>query len=77
MGDYVARITNSTAEECRSCQAIDSSESIFHFLCECPALGASRQKFLKYFFFDNLEELASVDLDGLLRFIKSTKWFYD
>ena len=75
IGNFQSRISQNISDECRSCAAIDSIENISHLLCECPALCRRRQRYLGQFFFEELQELSSVNLQHLLGFIKSTRWF--
>lgn len=75
IGSFLSKFVPNTSDECRSCKAIDSTETIFHFLCECPSLRRRRQWHMGQFFFDDLEELCSINLENLLGFIKSTGWF--
>lgn len=77
IGRYCARISGNpnTAAVCRSCNAIDSEESIFHLLCECPCLRTKRNTHMGQMFFDNLSELSSINLNLLCNFIRTTGWF--
>lgn len=78
IGRYCARISGNpnTAVVCRSCNSIDSEESIFHLLCECPCLRTKRNTHLGQMFFDNLSELSFINLNLMSDFIKSTGWFH-
>lgn len=73
-GKHLSKISKTSLETCRSCDAIDSFESIDHLLCECPELRHKRLKTLGQFYFNDLDELQDVDLNQILKFVKSVGW---
>ena len=60
---------------CRSCKEQSSEESVEHFLCNCPSLGHLRTKTLGEYFIDDLNQIGSASLSGLLHFINHSGWF--
>lgn len=75
IGIHAIRLGLPGNEECRSCGAIDSTESIEHLFCECDTFWHKRFMHLNKYFLDGLHELTLFTPGQLLGFIKSTNWF--
>ena len=75
IGEYARRLRVSSNDFCRSCGYEEEEESVEHLLCKCPALSIRRNSTLGSFFFDELGQLADVNIRQLLGFIKRSNWF--
>ena len=51
---------------CRSCQESDKKETVYHFLCECPALHHTRKNIFGQNVLHNLYEISNIDLSDLI-----------
>ncbi|GBP00789.1 hypothetical protein EVAR_72925_1 [Eumeta japonica] len=58
----------------RSCKDRRKEETVFHFLCECPALAVRKKTFLGRYMFSNLSELSESRIGDLLRYLTATGW---
>lgn len=74
-GRHAERMQIPTNDFCRSCRDEEEEESIQHFLCECPGLARRRFNALGEPFFNDLEEVSSLQLGRLTKFINSSGWF--
>ena len=59
---------------CRGC-ALNTEESVEHFLGECPALSHIRFRTMGNYFFDSLEQMRNLELSFIIKFIITSKWF--
>ena len=61
--------------QCRRCQNVEETESVYHLLCECPALQDRRHRFLGSKTFEDLEMVQNKPLIELASFIRGWWWF--
>lgn len=74
LGRHASRLGLPFNECCRSCGDREREETVFHLLCECPALSARRNKFLGGYILSGLGELSGSRPDDLLRYLTATGW---
>ncbi|XP_049315628.1 uncharacterized protein LOC125779110 isoform X2 [Bactrocera dorsalis] len=58
---------------CRGCGVVGNKETIFHFLCECPALAQIRHKTLGIHQAPNLEWISTKSISDISSFIETSK----
>lgn len=74
LGRHASRLGLPFNGHCHSCGDREKEETIFHFLCECPALAVWRRTFLGDHVLSNLGELSRSTPRDLLGYLKATGW---
>ncbi|XP_055840568.1 uncharacterized protein LOC129908227 [Episyrphus balteatus] len=75
MGTHMSRMGIVSSDLCRGCQDEEAEEGSYHFLCECPSLAKSRKTTLGDYFFDELDDVSSLPLKNIMKFIQISGWF--
>lgn len=60
---------------CRSCRSQEENETIFHFMCRCPALALKRKRFLVFLFFASITDVSDIKVLAIVKFILEPGWF--
>ncbi|GBO99496.1 hypothetical protein EVAR_64292_1 [Eumeta japonica] len=74
IGVHAGRLGLPFNHYCRSCKDRGKEETVFHLLCECPALAVRRRTFLGRHMFSDLGELSESRIGDLLKYLTATGW---
>ena len=74
ISDYAERLRISCNTSYRNCLQSSERETLYHFLCECPALSTLRSKLLENYYLGNIEDISNISVRRVERFAFSTKW---
>lgn len=75
IGRHARRLGILPTRACPGCGLCAQDTDLEHAWCLCPALCASRQKYLGQYSFSSLSDIKTISIDSKLAFINRIKWF--